>query len=91
MSLRGVPSIEPARAADRFFSGAISHVDVRSDHERGTIRIPSATHIPLPQPRRRIDEIRTDRPVALVCRSGHRSALVTLIAPPRLDACRGLH
>jgi hypothetical protein len=30
MRLRGVPSIEPACAADRFFSGAISLVDVRS-------------------------------------------------------------
>jgi rhodanese-related sulfurtransferase len=80
IGLRGVPSIEPACAADRFFSGAISLVDVRSDRERRAIRIPCATHIPLPQLRRRIDEIRTDRPVALVCRSGHRSALAALIA-----------
>ena len=80
MRLRRVPSIEPTRAAERFFSGTISLVDVRSDRERRAIRIPCATHIPLPQLRRRIDEIRTDRPVALVCRSGHRSALATLIA-----------
>jgi hypothetical protein len=33
MRRRGVPSIEPARAADRFFRGAISLVDVRSDRE----------------------------------------------------------
>jgi rhodanese-related sulfurtransferase len=80
MRRRGVPSIQPACAADRFFSGAISLVDVRSDRERRAIRIPCATHIPLPQLRRRIDEIRTDRPVALVCRSGHRSVLAALIA-----------
>jgi rhodanese-related sulfurtransferase len=80
MGLRGGASIEPARAADRFFSGAISLVDVRSDRERRAVRIPRAKHIPLPQLRRRIDEIRTDRPVALVCRSGHRSALAALIA-----------
>jgi rhodanese-related sulfurtransferase len=80
MRLRGVASIEPAYAADRFFSGTISLVDVRSDRERKAVRIPCATHIPLPQLRRRIDEIRTDRPVALVCRSGHRSALAALIA-----------
>jgi rhodanese-related sulfurtransferase len=76
----GVRSIEPARAADRFFSGSISLVDVRSERERRAVRIPCARHIPLPQLRRRIDEIRTDRPVALLCRSGHRSALATLIA-----------
>ncbi len=87
MGLRGVPSIAPARAANRFFSGAISLVDVRSDRERRAVRIPCAAHIPLPQLRRRIDEIRTDRPVALVCRSGHRSALAALIARRRgLDA-----
>ena len=81
MRIRGrTPSIKPARAADRFFSGAISLVDVRSDRERRAVRIPCATHIPLPQLHRRIDEIRTDRPVALLCRSGHRSALATLIA-----------
>jgi rhodanese-related sulfurtransferase len=77
---RLVASIKPAPAADRFFSGTISLVDVRSDREHRTVRVPCATHIPLPQLRRRIDEIRTDRPVAVLCRSGHRSALATLIA-----------
>jgi len=80
MRLRGIPSIEPACAADRLFSGTISLVDVRSDRRRRAVRIPCATHIPLHQLRHRIDEIRTDRPVALVCRSGHRSALAALIA-----------
>ena len=80
MRLRPVASIKPARAADRFFSGTISLVDVRSDRERRAVRVPCATHIPLPQLHRRIGEIRTDRPVALLCRSGHRSALATLIA-----------
>ncbi len=80
MRLLGIPSIEPTRAANRFFSGAISLVNVRGDRERRAVRIPCATHIPLPQLRRRIEEIRTDRPVALVCRSGHRSALGALIA-----------
>jgi rhodanese-related sulfurtransferase len=81
MRIRGrIPSIKPARAADRFFSGTISLVDVRSDREHRAVRVPCATHIPLPQLHRRIDEIRIDRPVALLCRSGHRSALATLIA-----------
>lgn len=38
---------------------------------------------PSPQLRRRIDRTRTDQPVALVCRSRHRSALGALISTPR--------
>ena len=77
---RRIPSIKPTHAADRFFSGKISLVDVRSDRERMAVRVPGAAHIPLLQLHRRIDEIRTDRPVALLCRSGHRSALAARIA-----------
>jgi rhodanese-related sulfurtransferase len=77
---RPIASIKPARAADRFFGGKISLVDVRSDREYGAVHIPCARHIPLPQLHRRITDIRTDRPVALLCRSGHRSVLATLIA-----------
>jgi rhodanese-related sulfurtransferase len=75
-----IESIAPVRAANRFFSGKISLVDVRSDREYRAVRVPCATHIPLPQLRRRVQEIRTDRPVALLCRSGHRSVLAALIA-----------
>jgi rhodanese-related sulfurtransferase len=75
-----IRSIAPARASDRFFSGTISLVDVRGDREHATVRVPCATHIPLAQLLRRVDQIRADRPVALLCRSGHRSALATLIA-----------
>jgi rhodanese-related sulfurtransferase len=77
---RRVASIKPRRAADRFFSGTISLIDVRSDREYRAVHIPCARHIPLSQLRRRVDEIRTDRPVALLCRSGHRSALAASIA-----------
>jgi rhodanese-related sulfurtransferase len=39
------------------------------------LRVPGATHIPLGQLRRHLAEVRTDRPVAFLCRSGHRSKL----------------
>ncbi len=42
MRLRGVPSITPGGAADRFFDGPISLIDLRSNRERRTIRIPRA-------------------------------------------------
>jgi rhodanese-related sulfurtransferase len=77
---RRITSIKPPHAPDRFFGGRISLVDVRSDREHMTVRVPGAAHLPLLQLHRRIGEIRTDRPVALLCRSGHGSALAARIA-----------
>ncbi len=73
-------SIKPMHAASRFFSGKISLVDIRSDRERLAVRVPGAAHLELLQLRRHIEEIRADRPVALLCRSGHRSAIAARIA-----------
>lgn len=82
-----IESIEPAHAANRFFSGKISLVDVRSNREYRAIRVPCAKHIPLPQFRRGVKKIRSDRPVALLCRSGRRSVLAARVARRRgLDA-----
>ncbi len=64
-------------ASDRFFTGNLTIVDVRSDAEFAQARVPGATHIPLAQLRRRLPEVRSDRPIAFLCRSGHRSALAT--------------
>ncbi len=77
---RRIPSIDPAHAANRFFSGTISLVDVRTDAEHRAVHIPGAVHIPLTQLRRRLAELRGDRPVAIICRSGHRSTLATRVA-----------
>ncbi len=77
---RRPPAVEPAVAADRFFSGTISLVDVRTDAEHRGVHVPGAVHIPLAQLRHRLGEIRGDRPVAMICRSGHRSTLATRIA-----------
>ena len=80
---RRITAIKPTHAADRFFSGKISLVEIRSDRERLAVRVPGAAHLQLLQLlqlRRHIDEIRADRPVALLCRSGHRSAIAARIA-----------
>jgi rhodanese-related sulfurtransferase len=77
---RTTASIEPRRTADRFFSWKITPVDVRSDREYRAVHIPCATHVPLAQLHHLIGGIRTDQPVVLLCRSGHRSALAALIA-----------
>ena len=72
---RSISSIAPRAASDQFFTGRLVLVDVRSHSEHERLRVPGVVHIPLGQLRRRLDEIRADRPVAFVCRSGHRSAI----------------
>jgi rhodanese-related sulfurtransferase len=73
--LRRIESIAPRHASDRFFTGEIVIVDVRTTSEYAQVRVPGAIHIPLPDVRSRLGELRGDRPVAFLCRSGHRSAL----------------
>jgi len=73
--LRRIESIAPRRASDRFFTGEIVIVDVRTAGEYEQVRVPGAIHIPLPDVRSRLGEVRDDRPAAFLCRSGHRSAV----------------
>ena len=80
-----VRTITPGAASDRFFMGLLVIVDVRSDAEWSRVRVPGATHIPLGQVARRLHEVRSDRPVAFVCRSGHRSALAARRAARQRD------
>ena len=78
-------TITPGAASDRFFMGLLVIVDVRSDAEWNRVRVPGATHIPLGHVTGRVHEVRTDRPVAFVCRSGHRSALAARRAARQRD------
>ena len=78
-------TITPRAASDRFFMGLLVIVDVRSDAEWSLVRVPGATHIPLGQVTRRLREVRSDRPVAFVCRSGHRSTLAARRAARQRD------
>ncbi|HEX5925353.1 MAG TPA: rhodanese-like domain-containing protein [Baekduia sp.] len=82
---RHVQTIAPGAASDRFFMGLLVIVDVRSEAEWKRVRVPGATHIPLSQVTRRLHEVRTDRPVAFVCGSGHRSALAARRAARQRD------
>jgi rhodanese-related sulfurtransferase len=82
---RKVKTTTPREASDRFFMGLLVIIDVRSDAEWRRVRVPGAIHIPLRQVARRLDEVRTDRPVAFLCRSGHRSTLAARRAARRRD------
>jgi len=54
-------------------TGAIAIIDVREPSEYAEGRIPGATLIPLGELANRTDEVPTDLPVVMVCRSGNRS------------------
>ncbi len=61
--------VEELRANDE-----IVIIDVREPEEFTVGRIPGATLIPLGELAGRTDEVPTDKPVVMVCRSGNRSA-----------------
>ncbi len=77
---RSIETITAHVASDRFFSGELLLVDVRTRREYEQVRVPRAVHIPLQEVRGRLGELRTDHPVAFLCRTGHRSAAATRLA-----------
>ena len=85
MLFRRMKTTTPREASDRFFMGLLVIIDVRSDAEWRRVRVPGAIHVPLRQVVRRLDEVRTDRPVAFLCRSGHRSTLAARRAARQRD------
>lgn len=52
-------------------------VDVREQHEFDEVRAPGAVLLPMSTLVTRIGELPTDRPLMIVCHSGHRSSAVT--------------
>ena len=52
-------------------------LDVRDPYEWRAGRIDGSVHIPLHELSARVGEIEGGRPVAVICRSGNRSALAT--------------
>jgi len=65
--------VKPETVAELNAQGKITVIDVREDWEFAEGHIPGATLIPLGSLADRADEIPTDKPVVLVCRSGNRS------------------
>lgn len=71
-----IPEIEADEAA-RLVDGGACLLDVREPAEWDTGHAPVALWIPLGELGARLDEVPTDRTVAVVCRSGGRSAAAT--------------
>jgi len=65
--------VTPKMVEDLRSTGAIALIDVREPEEYAEGRIPGAVLIPLGELSKRLDEVPTDKPVVLVCRSGNRS------------------
>ena len=68
------PEVDPGTVAELSAEDAIAVIDVREAWEYQEGHIAGATLIPLGSLADRTDEIPTDKPVVLVCRSGNRSA-----------------
>lgn len=71
-----IEHIEPA-AADALVATGAYLLDVRNDDEWVLGHAPAATLIPLGELAARAGELPTDRRIAVVCRSGGRSAQAT--------------
>ena len=66
-----LPSVSPTEVGDAVL------LDVREDDEWAAGRAPGALHVPMSAITGRLAEVPTDRPVAVVCHLGGRSARVT--------------
>ena len=62
------PVVDPRQIGDDLL------VDVREDDEWAAGHAPEAVHLPLSALVARVDELPADRPLAVVCRVGSRSA-----------------
>ena len=71
-----VPGIDPAEAMARTVSGAWL-LDVRESDEWEAGHSAAAHFLPMSQLQERVDEVPSDVPVLVICRSGARSAAVT--------------
>ena len=65
--------VAPETVEELRLAGAATIVDVREISEYDTGHIPGAVLIPLGELPNRLDEVPTDVPVVMVCRSGNRS------------------
>lgn len=65
-----------AQAHALWSAGDLTIIDVREDDEHEATRVAGVPLIPMSELMARIDEIPTDTPVALLCRSGARSGRV---------------
>lgn len=77
--LQSYEAVEPRQIVAQIESGEVTLIDVRSQGEWNEKKLPHAHHVMLGTLLRRLDEIPTDKPIVLQCRSGNRSAIAASI------------
>lgn len=70
------PEISAAEAHRRWAAGELAIIDCREEREHRVTRVEGVPLIPMSEILSRVDEIPTDKPVAVLCRSGARSGQV---------------
>lgn len=75
VALQSYGEVTADEIAAQILSGEVTLVDVRNQSEWNESRLPHAHHIMLGKLEKRLDEIPTDKPIVLQCRSGNRSAI----------------
>ena len=79
--LEDLPQISVPELRDRLEAGEVNLLDVRQPAEWASGRAPGARFITCAELPERLDEIPTDKPLAVACGSGYRSSVVaSLIA-----------
>ena len=73
----GTPSIDIAELDTLVASGAVRVLDVREDHEFKSGHVPGAIHVPVKRLPDRAAKLKKDKPYAVICASGSRSAGAT--------------
>lgn len=81
--LETIPQITPAEAAERLDRKEITLLDVRAAAEWQSARVPGATNIPLGYLADRAAEVSKDKPIAIHCLGGARSAIAASILQSR--------
>ena len=61
---------------ERVMADGAAVVDVREPMEYAEAHVPGATLVPMGQLPGRVEDLDRSRPVYLICRSGHRSAVM---------------
>jgi len=79
-----VPSVDPRQVGEDLL------LDVREPYEWDAGHAPGAVHVPLGELVERLDEVPAGPRVAVVCRSGHRSASATAFLVARGRAARNV-
>ncbi|MEO0614819.1 MAG: rhodanese-like domain-containing protein [Pseudomonadota bacterium] len=69
-----LPEIKPTELAPELGKREWCLLDVREDWERDIVQIEGSLNIPLGTLQSRVEEVPSDRPVAVLCHGGMRSA-----------------